>query len=356
MHVPETDADGRLTRRSTLVRAGGLAVVALGSSSLPAEAGESATESGLACVLSPELTEGPYYIDGAKLRRNITEGQPGAPLVLRLSVLGATTCKPIKGAVVDIWHASAGGTYSGEQANNTAGRTYLRGIQRTDANGLALFKTVYPGWYAGRAVHIHVKVHVGGDVVHTGQLFFRDAFTARVYKRAPYKARGGPDMRNADDSIYAGGGSRSLLHMRTAGKGYVGSISMACAPERLPRTPDSPRRRRVGVLDADHAGIGASLAEVGQERSLGDRDRRLRRTRRHACREREPPREPVADDGRLTDAAGVLELPADAVGERRQISAQDRGRPALHVELHQALGSPLRPGANSLVKGASGGR
>jgi hypothetical protein len=75
-------------------------------------------------------------------------------------------------------------------------------------------------------VHIHVKVHIGGDVVHTGQLFFRDAFTDGVYKRTPYKARGGPDVRNAGDSIYADGGSRSLLRMRTAGKGYVGAISM----------------------------------------------------------------------------------------------------------------------------------
>jgi protocatechuate 3,4-dioxygenase beta subunit len=204
------------------VRAGGLAVVALGASGLPAEADASA----LTCVLTPELTEGPYYIDGAKLRRNITEGQPGAPLALRLSVLHATTCKPLEAAAVDIWHASAGGLYSGEPANGTVGRTYLRGIQRTDASGLALFKTVYPGWYQGRAVHIHVKVHVGGSVVHTGQLFFRDAFTDGVYKRAPYRARGAPDVRNADDSIYAAGGSRSLLRMRTAGKGYVGSISM----------------------------------------------------------------------------------------------------------------------------------
>jgi protocatechuate 3,4-dioxygenase beta subunit len=222
MQVPDSDGDSRLTRRSTLVRAGGLAVAALGASGLPAEAQGST----LTCVLTPELTEGPYYIDGAKLRRNITEGLPGAPLALRLSVLDATTCRPIKGAAVDIWHASAGGLYSGEQANGTVGRTYLRGIQRTDASGLALFKTVYPGWYQGRAVHIHVKVHVGGAVVHTGQLFFRDAFTDGVYKRAPYKARGAPDVRNAGDSIYAAGGSRSLLRLRTVGKGYAGSISM----------------------------------------------------------------------------------------------------------------------------------
>jgi protocatechuate 3,4-dioxygenase beta subunit len=226
---PQTDdyeGTGRLSRRSTLVRAGGLAAAALGASSLPAGAAGNGGQSALACVLSPELTEGPYYIANEKVRRNITEGQPGAPLTLHLSVLDAATCKPIKGAAVDIWHASAAGAYSGEAANNTVGRTYLRGIQRTDGKGLALFKTVYPGWYPGRAVHIHVKVHVGGNVVHTGQLFFNDAFTDTVYKRTPYKARGARDVRNAGDSIYGSGGSRSLLKLGAAGKGYAGSISM----------------------------------------------------------------------------------------------------------------------------------
>ena len=225
-YIDDDNGAGRLSRRSTLVRAGGLAAAALGASSLSAEAAESGGQSALACVLSPEMTEGPYYIPDEKVRRNITEGQPGAPLTLRLSVLDASTCKPIKGAAVDIWHASAAGAYSGEAANNTVGRTYLRGIQRTDGQGLALFKTVYPGWYRGRAVHIHVKVHVGGNVVHTGQLFFRDSFTDAVYKRTPYKARGARDVRNADDSIYGSGGNRSLLSMRTVSKGYVGSIRM----------------------------------------------------------------------------------------------------------------------------------
>lgn len=224
--IDDYDGSGRLSRRSTLVRAGGLAAVALGASSLSAEAADSGEQSALACVLSPEMTEGPYYIADEKVRRNITEGLPGAPLTLRLGVLDASTCKPIKGAAVDIWHASATGTYSGVEANSTVGRTYLRGIQRSDAQGLALFKTVYPGWYQGRAVHIHVKVHVGGNVVHTGQLFFRDSFTDAVYKRTPYRARGARDVRNADDSIYGNGGSRSLLSLRTVGKGYVGSISM----------------------------------------------------------------------------------------------------------------------------------
>ena len=220
------DASDRLSRRSTLLRAGGLAAAALGATSLPAAAAGNEAQSALACVLSPEMTDGPYYLPGEKLRRDITEGLPGAPLALRLTVLDATSCRPIKGVAVDIWHASAAGKYSGEEANNTVGRTYLRGIQRTDANGLALFKTVYPGWYPGRAVHIHVKVHVGGDVVHTGQVFFRDSFTDAVYKRQPYRARGTRDMRNSDDGIFGSGGSRSLLSMRTAGNGYVGSISL----------------------------------------------------------------------------------------------------------------------------------
>ena len=221
-----TEAD-RLSRRSTLARAGGLAAAALGAASLPAEAASSGGAAGsVTCVLAPELTEGPYYLPNEKLRRNITEGLPGATMSLRLTVVDATTCKPIKGAAVDIWHASAGGKYSGEQANATLGQTFLRGIQRTDASGLALFTTVYPGWYQGRTVHIHVKVHVGGSVVHTGQLFFRDSFTDAVYRRAPYNGRSARDVRNRDDSIYLDGGSRSLLRLRSVGKGYVASISM----------------------------------------------------------------------------------------------------------------------------------
>jgi protocatechuate 3,4-dioxygenase beta subunit len=218
----------RISRRSTLVRAGGLAAAAITAGSAPAGALASgqARSAAVACLLSPEMTDGPYYLPGEKLRRNISEGLPGAPLALRFGVVDAATCKPIKAAAVDIWHASAAGKYSGEEANDTVGLTFLRGIQRTDAMGLALFQTVYPGWYPGRAVHIHVKVHLGGDVLHTGQVFFRDSFTDAVYRRAPYRGRGARNMRNADDSIFLDGGSRSLLRMRTTGKGYTGSITL----------------------------------------------------------------------------------------------------------------------------------
>jgi protocatechuate 3,4-dioxygenase beta subunit len=177
------------------------------------------------CVLAPELTEGPYYIAGEKVRRDIREGHPGTLLTLRLTVLNVATCKPIKGAAVDIWHADAAGNYSGF-GSDTSSKTFLRGIQRTDKNGLAVFTTIYPGWYQGRAVHIHVKVHVGGNVVHTGQLFFPDALTREVYKAAPYASRGNPSTTDAQDSIYVNGGKRGLLALKKVGAGYLGTIAM----------------------------------------------------------------------------------------------------------------------------------
>src|SRR5205823_11412199 len=153
------------------------------------------------------------------------EGHPGTLLTLDLRVVNVATCSPIKGAAVDIWHADAAGNYSGFGAG-AASRTFLRGIQKTDANGLAVFTTIYPGWYSGRAVHIHVKVHVGGSVVHTGQLFFPDALTQAVYKAAPYASRGNPDVSNAQDSIFVNGGKRGLLALKKSGAGYVGTTAM----------------------------------------------------------------------------------------------------------------------------------
>jgi protocatechuate 3,4-dioxygenase beta subunit len=218
-----------ITRRGSLAKLGGLVVAAAGGGSLlagPAEGGNKAIETGaVQCVLTPELTEGPYYIDGEKVRRDIRDGHPGTLLTLRLTVLNASTCKPLKGAAVDIWHADAAGVYSGF-GSGAGSRTFMRGVQRTDKNGLAVFTTVYPGWYQGRAVHIHVKVHVGGSVVHTGQLFFSDTLTEQVYKAKPYAARGNPDVTNANDSIFVNGGKRSLLSVKKSGTGYVGSIAM----------------------------------------------------------------------------------------------------------------------------------
>jgi protocatechuate 3,4-dioxygenase beta subunit len=223
--------DSRITRRSTLLRAGGLLAGALGvggwRSATSDGAGPAAVASGeVTCVLMPEQTEGPYYIDGEKLRRNITEGRPGTRLELRATVVNASTCKPIKNAVVDIWHCDAGGVYSGFGAGSS-NRTFMRGLQRTNAKGLAVFRTVYPGWYQGRTVHIHVKVHLGGNVLHTGQLYFPDAVTDAVYRKAPYNRRPSRSTRNVDDAIYRNGGMRSQVKVRKNASGlYVATITM----------------------------------------------------------------------------------------------------------------------------------
>ena len=219
--------------RASLLRLAGLAAAAGGAAAWKAAdsdgaaSGPLAVSSGLVtCVLAPELTEGPYYVRGEKVRRDITEKKPGVPLLLALTVVNASSCRTIRNAAVDIWHCDARGEYSADIAGNP-GTNFLRGVQRTNANGVATFKTIYPGFYPGRAVHIHVKVHVGGDVVHTGQLFFPATVTNAVYRRRPYSTHGAtPDTVNADDSIFRNGGSKGMLKLRKTKTGYTGSIAM----------------------------------------------------------------------------------------------------------------------------------
>ena len=228
-----TEHETGLTRRESLLRfAGAAALVGTGGAwklaiAEAAGSGTDAVSHGLVkCVLTPELTEGPYYVSGEKLRRDITEGKPGTPLLLNLKVLNARTCKVVKNATVEVWHCDAGGVYSGAVANSP-GTNFLRGGQRTNANGIAQVKTIYPGWYQGRAVHIHVKVHVRGSVVHTGQLFFPAATTLAVYAKAPYNNHGtAPDTTNAQDAIYRNGGAKGMLALERNGAGYTGSIAM----------------------------------------------------------------------------------------------------------------------------------
>lgn len=210
----------RLTRRDSLLGAAGLAAaVAVGGCG-----GGGGREDAVGCVLTPEQSEGPFYVDVERLRRDITEGRPGTPLALRLRVVDASSCKPIERAAVDVWHTDARGVHSGVEGDSGS---FMRGVQRADARGLARFDRVYPGWYSGRAVHVHVKVHVGGDTVHTGQLYFPDDVTAAVYREAPYSGRPGPDVRNGADGLFQDGGRRSTLAVRRAGGGaYAGSITM----------------------------------------------------------------------------------------------------------------------------------
>jgi protocatechuate 3,4-dioxygenase beta subunit len=230
-----------LRRREALGLLGGIgAGAALGIARTGAgDAAAAAT----GCVLSPEVTEGPYWIDTTLTRRDITEDRPGLALELVLTVQDAKTCEPIKGADVEIWHCDAGGVYSGFENQSQGGppggaqgptdsERYLRGHQVANAAGRVRFETIYPGWYRGRTPHIHLKVHVGGDVVHTGQLFFSEKVTAAVYRRAPYSSHGQPDTSHAEDMIYAQAGrSRATLRLtrRRGRTGYRGAIVLAVA-------------------------------------------------------------------------------------------------------------------------------
>jgi protocatechuate 3,4-dioxygenase beta subunit len=230
------DQGPQLSRRRLLAWAGGLAITALvpgcgrdraGSDAAPTS-GETSTSTGTRtmatpdCILAPELTEGPYYLDLDKVRRDITEGRPGTQLDLAVNVVDADACEPIKDAAVDVWHCDAGGEYSSVEGN--AG-TFLRGIQMTDANGRAEFRTIYPGWYPGRAVHIHVKVHLGASETYTGQLFFDDAVTEAVYEAPPYNARPGPDVTNEADGIFGASGGATILAVRP-GDPYHGEVTL----------------------------------------------------------------------------------------------------------------------------------
>lgn len=215
-----------LTRKDALKAAGGVGLAAVFGSRALHLFGDEA-EAATTCLLTPETTEGPYWVENRLTRRNITEGKAGLPLVIRFTVLNAKTCRPIPNADVEIWHCDALGAYS---AVNGASSRFLRGHQKANAAGKAEFLTVFPGWYRGRTPHIHMKVSVGGDAVHTGQVFFNERITAAVYRQAPYKRRGQADTPHAQDGIYhqAGGSTAELkLTRRTGGrKGYLGTIAV----------------------------------------------------------------------------------------------------------------------------------
>lgn len=171
------------------------------------------------CMVQPEMTEGPFYLDAALIRQDITEGRPGLPVALRLQVVDAD-CTPIPGARVDVWHCDAAGVYSGVEGE---GGTFLRGSQPTGPDGVCAFRTVFPGWYPGRVVHIHYKVFLPGDQeILTSQLFFDDALAEQIYLTHPhYRDRGPQDRTRLSDRIArrAGNGAMaSALASESAGE------------------------------------------------------------------------------------------------------------------------------------------
>ncbi len=177
-----------------------------------------------ACTLTPEETEGPYYFDADKIRSDIREDREGAELRLAIRVRDSESCEALRNAVVDIWHADAGGIYSGFDSG--AGEVFLRGAQVTDADGIVEFTTVYPGWYVGRTPHIHAKVHLDNTTVLTTQLYFDDAISTAVYDGgSPYKPDEGR-VTNDADGIFD---EALILDLSEEGDGYLGTISFDVA-------------------------------------------------------------------------------------------------------------------------------
>jgi len=226
-------SDSKFTRRG-FAKAG----IALAASAQLPKAQEPAV-----CRLAAEQEEGPFYIPGELLRSDIVEGKAGVPLALRIVLLEATTCKPLVGAAVDLWHCDALGLYSGFTKQGAMGPgpgmgrgpggpppggpppegmggpppsrrtdklTFLRGIQLSDANGVVSYRTVFPGFYMGRTNHIHFKVRIGdgksfeaGHVSHTGQLFFPEGLAVRLMEHEPYSKHKIHRTTQEEDHVYS---------------------------------------------------------------------------------------------------------------------------------------------------------
>lgn len=202
-----------------------------------------------ACTLTAEQEEGPYYVALERVREDIVGGQAGLPLALHITIINKLTCKPLKNAAIDVWHANGHGVYSDESSEDTVGETYLRGVQFTDKHGQVEFKTIYPGHYQGRTTHIHLKVHIGwqrssdtiygGHVAHTGQMFPPDAVNTEVYKLSPYSSETAAIVTQAHDDVYSGQhGYESKLKVKMAGnrlkKGLIASIVLSVDPKATP--------------------------------------------------------------------------------------------------------------------------
>lgn len=205
--------------------------------------------------LAPEQIAGPYFRNPKLLRRNISEGADGLPLILRLTIVDAMTGEPVSGALVDIWHCNARGAYSGwsrldpdsevdvdaiGSIPRTDDDTYLRGSQFCDHKGRARFTTLYPGFYAGRALHIHVAVRIVAgneyleerNVAWVGQLFFPEVVSRSVLNAQAYRGRVSSPLNNSEDSLFTGqNGEASTLTVWPIGRdshedGYFGHLTI----------------------------------------------------------------------------------------------------------------------------------
>lgn len=198
-----------------------------------------------ACVVRPAQTEGPYFVDTRLDRSDIrvdpTDGRvpAGAQLDLAITVsrLDGATCAPYPGVLVDLWQCDAVGVYSGVRDTNrlfdTTGKQFLRGHQRTGPDGVARFRTIYPGWYQGRTPHIHFKLRTDPDQARgrefVSQLYFDDATSDRIFAVAPYSTNRQRRVRNGGDGIYRRGGAELTIPVESAGDGYRAGFDVGLA-------------------------------------------------------------------------------------------------------------------------------
>ncbi|GLU31352.1 hypothetical protein WKR88_15025 [Trinickia caryophylli] len=248
--------NGYATRRRFLLTTLVLGA-ALDTPRLPRAAPSAAAGAG-ACESSPEQETGPYHLDTTLFRADVTEGKPGIPLLLTISLIDKRRCAPLAGAIIDIWQCDALGNYSG--FTNAAGRppgpppgmppqdegeprpgagpgpgpgvrrqdavppepppgqpprphpsdrlTFLRGIQRTDERGNVTFRTIVPGCYEGRTNHIHFKVRTtnrslaGEHISHTGQIFFPEGLMVQLMRADPYRSHAIARTTQTEDPVF----------------------------------------------------------------------------------------------------------------------------------------------------------
>jgi protocatechuate 3,4-dioxygenase beta subunit len=227
----------RVQKPQAIGRRGLLA--AIGAAGLSAAA-PSAGAAPRALPLTAQATEGPYYIDVAKFRSDITEGLEGVPLEVRFIVLEPAG-KPLRGLRVDLWHCDAQGRYSGfggqgdDLTLSFESKTFLRGSQRTDREGAVAFATVYPGWYAGRTTHIHFKVLNGARTVLTSQFFLPDGLSEYLYAQVPgYRRARLRDTLNSTDGIALKAGATVIGAVREERQRYVATLTLVVDPASRP--------------------------------------------------------------------------------------------------------------------------
>lgn len=222
------------SRREALVLAGVTSAIWLMTGTRSAAQPNSDTSPSL-CLVRPEQTEGPYFVDERLHRTDIrsdpTNGKttPGTELALtfHISRVRAGECYPLSDAQVDVWQCDAMGVYSDvrDPGFSTVGRKFLRGYQLTDAQGGARFLTIYPGWYPIRTVHIHFKIRTtpmaGKRYEFTSQLYFPDELTDRVHTAPPYSSKGRRRVRNQHDFIFRDGGDQLILKPSPMNGGYA---------------------------------------------------------------------------------------------------------------------------------------